>query len=656
MIGQLQRSTRPRRLLELAILIGMIGLMSGCAGSQWIRERRYPASPLADDMRLFSWRGPKPTSRTVQELRRFDLLSDIKDDPKSVLQELTSGQLHSNASDHTVVVAEVAFLAGLESADEERPGEALDYFGISVAEAYHYLLSPHFGHARNAFDPRFRQASDLYNASLERIMRIIQDNGMLKPGTVHIANTAHDKYELHIVCRGPWAVDDIKELKFVADFDLKGLKNHYRTYGLGVPMIAVHRDQPGNSPAEAYYPPGMSFPATAFLRVVDQKYRTDRGLSEERHVCVLEIHDPTRVNAIPAEGQLVPLETDLTVPLAYGLSDPNFRRANVATLGLLNPEGYQNHQGLYLLEPFDPDKIPVLMIHGLWSSLITWMEMFNDLRGDPSIRERYQFWFYAYPSGQPLMLTATQLRQSLKEVRERLDPNQNNQAMRQMVLVGHSMGGLVARLQTLESRDDYWKLVSDLPANEITGDEDIDRLRNAVFFHPNADVARVVTIASPHRGSNFANDATRWIGRQLINVPELFERTRHSLVVNHSELRNQGLLEIQTSIDSLSPMSPVLEIMQKSPEAEWTRYHNIVGVVADEGVLLRVAGQSDGVVTLDSAKLASAESELIVQADHVNIHRHPKTVMEVQRILLEHLDQLQRSAIRRLPEVVDPVR
>jgi len=159
-----------------------------------------------------------------------------------------------------------------------------------------------------------------------------------------------------------------------------------------------------------------------------------------------------------------------------------------------------------------------------------------------------------------------------------------------------------------------------------------------------------------HRQKNGIHKAVRKIGhRYVINVPELFERTRHSLVVNHSELRNQGLLEIQTSIDSLSPMSPVLEIMQKSPEAEWTRYHNIAGVVAEDGVLLRVAGQSDGVVTLESAKLASAESELIVQADHVNIHRHPKTVMEVQRILLEHLDQLQRSAIRRLPEVVEPV-
>ena len=111
--------------------------------------------------------------------------------------------------------------------------------------------------------------------------------------------------------------------------------------------------------------------------------------------------------------------------------------------------------GLYMVQPYEPGKIPVLMVHGLWSSPMTWMEMFNDLRSQPEIRDHYQFWFYLYPTGQPFWLSAAQLRRDLAKVREVLDPTHQEPALDQMVLIGHSMGGLVSQLQTLQSGDDY---------------------------------------------------------------------------------------------------------------------------------------------------------------------------------------------------------
>ena len=74
--------------------------------------------------------------------------------------------------------------------------------------------------------------------------------------------------------------------------------------------------------------------------------------------------------------------------------------------------------GLYMVQPYEPGKIPVLMVHGLWSSPMTWMEMFNDLRSQPEIRDHYQFWFYLYPTGQPFWLSAAQLRRDLAKVRD----------------------------------------------------------------------------------------------------------------------------------------------------------------------------------------------------------------------------------------------
>lgn len=634
-----------------SIVLCALLLSSGCSHQQWIRERRQPALPFLTQSEFRPWKRPEPTPRSIQLLRRYDLLKDFRKHPEAVLRDLMASPAVEESPEHIFTLAEVAFLAGRSAERSGRPGHALDLYGICVASAHDYLLSERFDATRNPYDPQYRQASDLYNAALESALRIVDLQGGLRPGAVRVISTPARDYELHIVCRGPWQASDIKQLRFVSDYELQGLTNTYRTYGLGVPLIAEHSSRPGNSPAERYYAPGMSVPVTAFLRVLP-----DTSLSPPtermRHLCVLELHDPLLSTDVSVAGRLVPLETDLSTPLAYSLNDPAFKRANVATRGLLNPNESQEHQGLYLLEPYNPDKIPVLMVHGLWSSLVTWMEMFNDLRGTPEIRDHFQFWFYLYPSGQPLLLSATQLRDELKQARQTLDPHRANETLDQMVLVGHSMGGLIARLQTLESGEDYWKLMTEKPLDEFEAPGEIkDTLRNSLFFSPNPSVKRVVTIASPHRGSEFSNQATQWLGRRFIHLPEMFVMTRDTLLMSHrDEIRAQGVLEMQTSIDSLSPTSPILEIMQSSATAPWVQYHNILGVVAEEGVLSKVAGDSDGVVTVESARLPHAVSELTVAADHINIHRHPRTVLEVQRILLEHLDQVSIETMKRLPE------
>ena len=132
----------------------------------------------------------------------------------------------------------------------------------------------------------------------------------------------------------------------------------------------------------------------------------------------------------------------------------------------------QSLTGLFMLEPFDPGKIPVLMVHGLWSSPMTWMEMFNDLRSFPEIRDQYQFWFYLYPTGQPFWVSARQLREDLAQARAVVDPRHQAPALDQMVLVGHSMGGLVSTLQTLESGNDFWAVLSDRPFEELQAEDE----------------------------------------------------------------------------------------------------------------------------------------------------------------------------------------
>ena len=179
--------------------------------------------------------------------------------------------------------------------------------------------------------------------------------------------------------------------------------------------------------------------------------------------------------------------------------------------------------------------------------------MFNDLRSSPDIRRHYQFWFYLYPTGQPFWLSAAQLRRDLAETRQVLDPQHREPALDQMVLVGHSMGGLVARLQTLESGNDYWNLASRIPWEQVKADPEVrQKLGETFYFHPNPSVRRVVTIATPYGGSTFSNQTTQYLLGKLIRLPESIVNTQQQLFRDNPEmLFPESLLKIETSIDSL---------------------------------------------------------------------------------------------------------
>jgi hypothetical protein len=412
-----------------------------------------------------------------------------------------------------------------------------------------------------------------------------------------------------------------------------------------VPLIAVRRRHEGESPAEKYYPPGLSFPVTAFLRVEHQT-PTEAG---NLHHCVLELYDPMYASNLEVCNRLVPLETDLTTPLAYFLDHPSFRETDISTFGLLRPGQAQGIKGLYMVEPYDPNRIPVVMVHGLWSSPTAWMEMFNDLRSFPEIRSKYQFWFFLYPTGQPFWVSAAQLRDTLVEVRTVLDPAGQNPRLGELVLVGHSMGGLVSRLQTIESGDSFWKIVSDKPLEELKATPaEQNKLAKCFYFHPNPAVTRVVTIGTPHHGSTSSNDYTQYLGRSLIRLPEMMVELSNKLIrENPGAFRNSELLTMTTSIDSLSPKCPIFPVLNASERAPWTRYHNIVGVVPSKTWLGSVAEVGDGVVGLESAKLAGSASEIEVPADHLVVHQHPLAILEVRRILLEHSAYFEATVAQR---------
>jgi hypothetical protein len=276
--------------------------------------------------------------------------------------------------------------------------------------------------------------------------------------------------------------------------------------------------------------------------------------------------------------------------------------------------------------------------------------MMNDLRALPEIRDRYQFWTYLYPTGQPFWISAAQMREDLAKTRQMIDPNRRWEALDQMVLVGHSMGGLVSRMQTLESGDDFWRILTDRSFDELNADtETRERLASTIFFEPNPSIRRVITIGTPHRGSYFANDYTRWLGRKLIKMPTALVQVKTRVIRENPDFfNNTELLTVTTSIDSLSPDSPVLPVMLSSQRSSSVTYHNIVGVVSKKKLLARIAEKGDGVVPFSSAHLDDVDSEIVVDADHVTVHQHPRSILEVRRILLEHSAEMYAETVRRM--------
>ena len=635
---------------RLALVGLLVASVVGCASSRGVSLRSAPQSPLVDRLKLTSYWGPQASPRTMQTLRVCNLADDLAENPQGVLESLQALIDREPSAERVYAFAELAYLEA-KKAEEGNKRLAMDLYGASVLHTYEYLFDDRFAYMRNPYDPQYRGACDLYNGALEGALRIACENKSLVPGNAQTIHTAAGIWNITCVLRGTgWRADDFGTFEFVSDYEIKGLTNHYRTHGLGVPLIAVRRSYAGEPAAAKYYPEDLSFPVTAFLRPLpDRDPVAGEGNRQRASGTVvrqglLELYDPLTAPEAIVGNRLVPLESDMTTPLAYFLSNP---RLDMATVGLLQPEKLMEKDdpimGLYMVQPYAPGKIPVLLVHGLWSSPMTWMEMFNDLLSSPEIRENYQFWFYLYPTGQPFWISATQLRNDLAEARAVLDPYTQEPALDQMVLVGHSMGGLVARMQTINSKNDFWNLASSEPFHLVKAEPEVrERLRRAFFFQPNPSIRRVVTIGTPHRGSKVSNQTTQWLLSKLIELPSKLVQSQQRLFRENAGLfRDNSLLKIHNSVDSLAPDSPIFPVMVASRRPPWVRYHNIVGEVPDDGWFSSLAAGSDGVVARRSAHLDDAESELIVPADHTTVHSHPMAVLEVRRILLEHLDRLQ---------------
>ena len=221
---------------------------------------------------------------------------------------------------------------------------------------------------------------------------------------------------------------------------------------------------------------------------------------------------------------------DRTVPLAMDFSATYaalFDRSHVNRLALWNLIGgrqFAMREGLYLLEDYDPAKTPVIMVHGLGRSPMVWAKLTNLIDGDPDLRARYQVWHVVYPTNTPLLLNRLTVQHMLDRAWHILDPDNTAPAHHDVVMIGHSMGGVVSRLLVSESDDVVWKAVFDIPPAQLQGSpEDIATIDALFRFHPYPGITRAIFLASPHMGSPYVNNVIGWLALRVVHAhaPEL---------------------------------------------------------------------------------------------------------------------------------------
>ncbi len=452
-----------------------------------------------------------------------------------------------------------------------------------------------------------------YQKSLARLLVRANRAGRLDPRGRLTVNTAHGVHVVPISYYGfAWQPGDFSQILPAADFH-GDLEHHYYTPGLGVSLVAVRQ----SCAEETYFRQRQSFALSAVLRPVGDE-------------AALEFYNPLVFGAVAAGPTAWPLDRDLTASLACQKAETPRRYLE----GFIDPGETDVKPKLFLMEPYQPGKIPVVFIHGLGSEPMTWADAVNRLRAQGDIYARFQFWYFRYPTGGDLLQSAAALREKLLAARDTFDPQRRDPALEQMVLVGHSLGGLMAQLQVTYSYDILWQQAARKPLEMVRAPPKLQaELRATFYFDPSPLVKRVVFMATPHHGSSMAR---RLIGRaasHLVNYSGEKEEEYRQLMDANPDVFREFLLEKRpTAIDMLEPDNPLLNALARMPISRCVRWHSIIG-----DPLITLHGErSDGVVPVYSARLPGACSERFVCARHAQVNKVDESVDELARILREH--------------------
>ncbi len=602
-------------MIRATVLVGCLALTVACGAPFTVKRNVLGAQRDANANVIVTG---ELSRRTRNVLYEHDLVDRYHDDPKGALAELhaelVAGQL---AQRQISALAELTFHHAMH-------GGGRPYYLAAALYAWTFLFPDDPRDQPAMLDAYLRLMNEIYNRGLTQ--------GLSNDGTVELRSGSYplpfgtldvDVDQASLV----WSGHQLHDFVPVAGIEVTGFPTYYRWPGIGAPLAAKVIPNPKDADLLG---PRIRVPVTVVLQPKNLMTQLRDGTVRGALTAYAGYGD----TSIQIGGRKISLAAEPTATLGLGLSETKIWEQELSIF--LGGTGIIHRPNrLVSTRPYRRGLIPVVFVHGTGSSAIRWAELYNELDNDPVIHDHYQFWFFSYDSGNPIIYSASILRESLEQAVAKLDPEGADPDLRRMIVMGHSQGGLLTKMTVVESGNAFWENASSKPFDELKmSPETRDLLRHVMFVHPLPFVTRVVFVATPHHGSYIAGN---WFAHQfarLISMPLTVTKVVTDVATLNRE--SQALRNARgspTAVDNMTPGNPFVKTLATLPIAPGVVANSIIPVDADPPY----PGKNDGVVEYNSAHIDGVESEVVVHSVH-SCQSNPHTMAEVRRILLKHLN------------------
>ena len=629
----------PRIAAKLACTLLVLTLLNGCAVVK-VREQRASEADIARRADVLG------SGRLSVDAASVLASTGLDEDRCRSEPEPCAGQLHQAAPEEAwlATIAEVRTLRMQEAAKamQEAPEVAAHEAMDAARWAYAYLFMTARTSEQRAFESRQGRVLRLYNRAVEvtsqALFEVARARGTAPDQTQQVHNL-----RLHIALHGlERGHGESPEMLLASDtLGFDNLRAVYGRDGFGSSLVAVFASPGADAAPAASAPPDPPYrdtrylPVTAALRfegaTLDQVLAT-----EDVH---LDVYNPYRHERETVAGRSVPLAANFSA--AYGVWLARSKLAQLSLSSLLRPRQERPFDPrVYLTQPYDPDKRVVILVHGLASSPEAWVNLANELLGDDELRRHYQVWQVFYPTNLGMLSSRASIDQALRATFAHFDPQGDDRASQRAVLVGHSMGGVIARLLVSDSGEQVMeRSLQSLPPAQAEALAREPKVRELTVFHPLPEIGRAVFLAAPHRGADVSEGWALRLVRRAIRLPftvlrdsaDLFQRNK----IDEQELKRIGFHEGRppTGPDDLSPDSLFMCSTADLPIEAGLPYHSIIGW---HDPALPLAQSSDGLVPYASSHLDGALSEKAIPSGH-SVQETPAAILELRRILREDM-------------------
>lgn len=612
---------RTRRFYSSALVAGLLLALSACSPisiehlSLTDAYRSRNASALA---------GAKLNNTTHIVLQRQNLLKMWENEPAAAIAALradTQARFYApDQQDQIFALAELSYLRARKTRDRAQ-------FMAAALYAYAYLQpDAPVEDQPSPYDIHFRQACDIYMLALTEAMGAPANVGTqswkLPFGQLDLTANPQDL---------AWHGHTLTDFRPTARLAVHGVNNIYSNPGLGEPMAAIPK-MSGGETSSFKIVDTQTVPVNLLVELPDSRQQVLSDHLSGR-IVITGIDEPSSLSGHAAH---LPLQFDPTTARAISLDNSTIWRDEY--LGFLDGNMFDgDHQWqLAAIEPHHRGRMPVVLIHGTASSPARWADMVNDLLSDPEIRNHFEFWFFSYATGNPIPYSAMQLRRSLENAIRNMGGVQADPALGHITLIGHSQGGLLAKMLVIDAGDRLWNGLISTPLNRLTLSNDARNLLQATLF-PSAmpEVQRAVFISTPQHGSYVAALSISRLVSRMVTFPLSVTNVMQQVLAGSGGSLKMDMSPWRIgSVYGMSPKSSFIRSLAAIPVVPDVHAHSIIPVLGN-GPL---ATSDDGVVKYTSAHIPGVESELVVRPSGHSTQSNPITIAEVRRILLEQIE------------------